>query len=56
MTLAEFKSLVEMMQNLPCVMEQLEDVQVRGCVEIFSALKLCFESVLLRLTSVLCDF
>lgn len=29
MTLAEFKSLVETMQNLPCVMNQLEDVQVR---------------------------
>ncbi|XP_078144236.1 lysine-specific demethylase 5C isoform X2 [Centroberyx gerrardi] len=27
MTLAELKSLVEMMQNLPCVMSQLEEVQ-----------------------------
>ncbi|XP_044065606.1 lysine-specific demethylase 5C isoform X1 [Siniperca chuatsi] len=27
MTLAELKSLVEMMQNLPCVMNQLEEVQ-----------------------------
>ncbi|XP_047433228.1 lysine-specific demethylase 5C isoform X1 [Mugil cephalus] len=27
MTLAEFKSLVETMQNLPCVMNQLEEVQ-----------------------------
>uniref|UniRef100_A0A7N6A8I7 [histone H3]-trimethyl-L-lysine(4) demethylase n=1 Tax=Anabas testudineus TaxID=64144 RepID=A0A7N6A8I7_ANATE len=27
MTLAELKSLVEMMQNLPCVLNQLEDVQ-----------------------------
>lgn len=32
MTLAELKSLVEMMQNLPCVMDQLEEVQVRSSV------------------------
>uniref|UniRef100_A0A3B4VQR3 [histone H3]-trimethyl-L-lysine(4) demethylase n=1 Tax=Seriola dumerili TaxID=41447 RepID=A0A3B4VQR3_SERDU len=31
MTLAELKSMVEMMQNLPCVMNQLEEVQVRIC-------------------------
>lgn len=30
MTLAELKTLVETMQNLPCVMSQLEDVQVRS--------------------------
>uniref|UniRef100_A0A673BLZ8 [histone H3]-trimethyl-L-lysine(4) demethylase n=1 Tax=Sphaeramia orbicularis TaxID=375764 RepID=A0A673BLZ8_9TELE len=29
MTLAELKSLVETMQNLPCVMNQLEEVQVQ---------------------------
>lgn len=29
MTLAELKSLVETMQNLPCVINQLEEVQVR---------------------------
>lgn len=28
MTLAELKALVERMQNLPCVMSQLEEVQV----------------------------
>lgn len=28
MTLQELKSLVEKMQNLPCVMSQLEEVQV----------------------------
>lgn len=32
MTLAELKSVVETMQNLPCVMTQLEEVQVRGSV------------------------
>lgn len=30
MTLAELKTLVETMQNLPCVMSQLEEVQVRS--------------------------
>lgn len=30
MTLAELKTLVETMQNLPCVMSQLENVQVRS--------------------------
>lgn len=30
MTFAELKSLVETMQNLPCVMNQLEEVQVRS--------------------------
>lgn len=29
MTLAELKTLVETMQNLPCVVNQLEEVQVR---------------------------
>ena len=29
MTLAELKSLVEKMQNLPCVMNPLKEVQVR---------------------------
>lgn len=28
MTLAELKALVEKMENLPCVISQLEDVQV----------------------------
>uniref|UniRef100_A0A7N8Y1K1 [histone H3]-trimethyl-L-lysine(4) demethylase n=1 Tax=Mastacembelus armatus TaxID=205130 RepID=A0A7N8Y1K1_9TELE len=32
MTLAELKSLVEMMQNLPCVISQLEEVQVRSYI------------------------
>lgn len=32
MTLAELKSLVETMQNLPCVVNQLEEVQVRSYV------------------------
>ncbi|KAM4610231.1 lysine-specific demethylase 5C isoform 2-T2 [Polymixia lowei] len=36
MTLAELKSLVETMQNLPCVMSQLEEVQaILGTVEAF---------------------
>lgn len=30
MTFAELKTLVETMQNLPCVMSQLEEVQVRS--------------------------
>lgn len=30
MTLAELKTLVEMMQNLPCVIDQLVEVQVRS--------------------------
>ena len=29
MTLAELKSLVETMNNLPCVMNKLEEMQVR---------------------------
>lgn len=33
MTLAELKTLVETMQNLPCVMTQLEEVQVRSLTE-----------------------
>lgn len=36
MTLAELKSVVETMQNLPCVMTQLEEVQVRGSVTLSS--------------------
>lgn len=42
MTLAELKTLVETMQNLPCVMSQLEEVQVRnfylskGCDETYN--------------------
>lgn len=34
MTLAELKSLVEKVQNLPCVMNQLEEVQVRSYVSL----------------------
>lgn len=29
MTLAELQALIETMKNLPCVMNQLEEVQVR---------------------------
>lgn len=42
MTFAELKTLVETMQNLPCVMSQLEEVQVRsfylskGCDEMYN--------------------
>lgn len=38
MTLAELKSVVETMQNLPCVMTQLEEVQVRGSVTLSNKL------------------
>lgn len=41
MTLAELKSLVETMQNLPCVMNQLEDVQVRSCLTEQTSLYFC---------------
>lgn len=35
MTLAELKTLVDTMQNLPCVMNQLEEVQVRSNQRVF---------------------
>lgn len=46
MTLAELKSLVETMQNLPCAVEQVMEVQVRTCHLCFTLkwviLELCF--------------
>lgn len=35
-TLQKLKSLVEKMQSLPCVMNQLEEVQVRRMLKFYS--------------------
>uniref|UniRef100_A0A8C4DEE5 [histone H3]-trimethyl-L-lysine(4) demethylase n=1 Tax=Dicentrarchus labrax TaxID=13489 RepID=A0A8C4DEE5_DICLA len=43
MTLAEMKSLVETMQNLPCVITQLEEVQVRNYVTLSKLLQTLLE-------------